>query len=396
MKDKLFQLFFCFFIFWNTIISAYLNMTGETLDGGIMRVTLMFIAVLSWIFYLSYHNNSSKEKTLLFFIFIFGMLFYSTRFFYYNVNPKFFNLYNGQILRWGADCVSASLIGMTLTKLKSYSLVHKILPWECLALTPFMAIAVLTMGHIEGQLHMDSGMNYQTIAYAMAVLFCFSFYYAFIYRNNHQGGVLIRLIMIGAMLVQSVCCAMAGGRGGLILLIVYVFYMTYYMLKSKVISKSKLMLVLIIATLGFILVANYFSLWTSSGFARSSNGINNDDRFALWVEYLPYIEQHPLFGNGLGSDYFTWGFYSHNIFVDWLVETGVVGVILLSLVFIQTYKRLFALTNINQIFVVIMILFIYGAVMNMFSGYWITTNVHWLAFGIVLSRDNYFRTHEYV
>ena len=137
-------------------------------------------------------------------------------------------------------------------------------------------------------------------------------------------------------------------------------------------------------TISYIL-ADYLGVFDSAGFMRSSNLVNDEDRFELWREYLPYIEKYLLFGWGLGGDYFTWGFYSHNIFIDFLLETGLVGTAILCCTFYLIYKRLFRLTALNEVYIIVIIFFIYGIVMNMFSGYWITTSTNWLSFGIAMT-----------
>ena len=40
-----------------------------------------------------------------------------------------------------------------------------------------------------------------------------------------------------------------------------------------------------------------------------------------------------------------------------------------------------------------MITAIYGLVANIFSGYWITTNTHWLVFGVTMTYMNYYKYH---
>ena len=395
MKEKLFQIFFCFFIVWEQTLSAYLSFTGGTMDGMMMRLTLLGIAGISWMFYLLFQGRCQKEFLMLFILFLFGLSFYYTRHFYVLIPKDIFKLYNGQFLRWGADCISACLIGMTLTKLKSFDYIHKFLPILCIAITPFMAIATLTMGRYEGQLHTDVGANYQTIAYSMAVLFCVSFFYCFIYKSTKSKSNIRRMVMMAAMLIQSVCCAMAGGRGGLVLLFVYIMYMCYFMIKNRVVSLNQLLLIIVASFFCFMIVAGYLGLWESSGYSRSSKGIHDDDRLELWSGYIKYITESPIIGHGIGGDYFTLGFYSHNVFVDWMVETGIIGTLFLSYLFFRIYKSLFSLAILNQIFIVIMIFFIYGVIHNMFSGYWITSNTHWLVFGILMSKSNYFRKHGY-
>lgn len=393
MKEKLFQIFFCLYIFWDVCLSTFLGIRGLELDGTIMRIVLVGIAIASWLFYFSYSPKYRSETKMVVLLVLFGFLFYSTQYIHdYCINHKG---YIGQLLRWGADCVSGCLIGMMLTKTKNYSIIHKILPLECLALTPFMAVATVTLGATQGQMKLDGGMNYQTVAYSMAVLFCFSLFYTFIYNSPNQGRLRKNIMMI-AMLIQAACCAMSGGRGGLVLLVFYVCYMSFYMVKNRIISKKKFVVAGFASVIAFLLVANYLGVFQSSGFERSSNSINDVDRFEIWKEYLKYVEYNPIFGYGLGGDYFTVGFYSHNMMVDFLLELGIFGSIVMIYAFYKTYQKIYRFTMQDPIFIVVMILFVYGMVMNMFSGYWISMNTNWLCFGVAMTASNYYKSHVMV
>ncbi len=369
---------------------SILGLQGLGLDGSIMRMVLVVIAAISWMFYLSYSPKNRCETKVIILLALFGALYFLTQLFYSDKSN--YEGYMGQFLRWGADCVSSVVIGMTLMKLKNYDLFHKILPWECLVLTPFMALSTIRLGTEQAMMHLDGGFNYQSVAYAMAVLFCISLYYSFIYQNKKQT-LIVKMVMLLAMLVQAACCAMAGGRGGLVLLAVYIVYMGVYLIRNNIVSKPKLFFFTIVTVLGFFIVANQLGVWGSAGFARSSNAINDNDRWLLWKEFWVYIARNPIIGHGLGGDYFTWGFYSHNLIVDLLLEAGLIGAIIILTIYFKTYKRLLDLSTNNQVFVIIIIMFIYGVVMNMFSGYWISTNSNWLAFGVAYTSVNYYSCH---
>lgn len=390
MKDKLFQIFFCIYIFWEAALMSVLGQRGLSLEGSTMRWVLVVIAGISWLFYLSYSPKNRCESKVVILLAIFGALYCMTQLFYSDRNN--YEGYIGQFLRWGADCVSATIIGMTLMKLKNYDLIHKILPWECLALTPFVALSTIRLGAEQAMMHLDGGFNYQSVTYALAVLFCFSLYYSFIYKGKKQN-LIVKIVMLLAMLIQSACCAMAGGRGGLVLLVVYIVYMGIFLIRNKMVSKPKLFFFALVSIIGFFIVANQMGVWESAGFARSSNAVNDDDRWLLWKEFWVYITKNPIIGYGLGGDYFTWGFYSHNLIVDLLLEAGLIGTIIILTIFLKTYKGLKELTNYNQVFIIIMILFIRGGVMNMFSGYWISTSSNWLAFGVAYTSANYYSSH---
>lgn len=390
MKEKLFSIFFCIYLFWNSILSSFLGQNGVEMDGIVMRITLVLIFSVSLYFYLTIKPHVYGERKTWFIIIIFAILYHSTQYASgtSGVTPMmhqydYRELYMGQFLRWGADCIPACLIGITLLKLKDYSFIHKILPWLCLLLTPFMATATLTMGRLEGQMHIEGGMNYQTVAYQMAVLCCYGFYYTFIYKENKSW--IIKIIMLPTMLLQATCCLMSGGRGGVVLLGVYVLYMVYFLHTRKKISLLRILSFGAVLLIAFFFMADYLGLQESAGFARSSELVHDEDRFELWSQYTGFISQNPVLGWGLGGDYFTVGFYSHNIFIDWMLETGIIGTALLAIIFYKSYRRLYELTSLNEIFVVVMIFFIYGFVMNLFSGYWITTGSNWMALGIAMT-----------
>lgn len=362
------------------------------LEGGIMRYVLVGVFVISWLFYFFFSPKSNEEKKMLLILAFFGVAYYSTRFFYNNVHPETLKYYNGHMLRWGAECTSACLLGMTLSKLKNYNLIHKILPLESIALTPFMLNGIIAGSAEAGQYIASGGFNYQTLAYYMAILFCISLYYSFVYqkKQNH----LVKTAAIVTMLIQSVACCMAGGRGGLVLLVVYVIYMGYYMLKRRIISKGNLILVVLACLVGFFIVANSLNMWSSSGFARSSGLADDDDRLLMWARIWHYVPDNSYMPYGLGGDFFSFGFFTHNLLLDWCIELGVIGALIMSAIYMKTYISIFKLTKSNGIFVVVMILAIYAVVLNMFSGYWISTSAIWLAFGTAMTSANYNKWHK--
>ena len=383
IKDKLFSLFFCFYLFWEPLTCVILGGQGLSMDGTFMRMLLVSIFVLSFVFYLLYKKDRQEIKVWGVLV-VFGFLFYITRFFYSNVDEG----YHGQYLRWGSDCISACLIGMTLMKLKNYSSIYNFLPLFCIILTLFLARSVLENAMYVGQMHLENGMNYQSIAYNLALLFGLSFYYTLI--NKDSTSKIMRIIMMVCMPLQAVTCCMSGGRGGVVLLVIYLIAMVYMMLYFKRITKIKLVIIAILGGGIFVYVADYFHLWDSVGFIRSSGLLDDDDRFRLWRGIWHYVEDNNYIGYGLGGDYYTFGFYTHNILLDFLLETGFLGTIILTYTFVKIYKAIFNQCMNNNIFIILVIISLYGLVMNMFSGYWITTYSHWMALGVAMTYRKYF------
>ena len=375
LKDSLFSVFFCIYVYWPSLMFAILGEKGMELDGGLMRTTLSVIFAVSFLFFLSY-GISKREIKIMSILALFAILYYTTRYFYSSGNIQG---YQGQFLRWGADCVSACLIGISLMKLKSYKLVHRLMPLLSIALTPLFVKSTMKNAFLSGQMHLESGMNYQTMAYTLAVMFCISLYYAIV--NKEYSNRLIRIASLLCLPFQSVACCMSGGRGGVVLLVVYIVVMLYLMQYSKIASKKKVMFIALLGFCVFIITANHLDLWKSAGFNRSSGLVQDQDRYDLWKKIWVYVENNNYMGYGLGGDYFTFGFYTHNILLDFILETGIVGCVFLISIFINIYKTIFKKCTVDNIFILLAIIGIYGVVMNLFSGYWITTYAHWMMLG---------------
>ena len=377
IKDKLFSLFFCLYLFWYSIACIILGSNDASVDSSSMRIIMVSIFFLSLGFYFSYKRRN--EIVVWGILTCFALLFYATQFFY----PLKGFTYEGQFLRWGSECTAACLMGITLMKLKNYTVIHKILPLIIICATIFFVPETIKNASSESLMHLDSGMNYQTMAYTLAVLFAMSLYYVFI--NKEFSHAIIRLILILCMPIQAVTCCMAGGRGGVVLLVVYIFALSFVMLKLRLITKFRLFVLVCFGIVLFVVTSNYLNLWSSTGFARSSGLIHDDDRIELWQSIWIFVENNSYMGYGLGGDYYTFGFYTHNILLDFILELGIFGMFIMLFLFYKIYRVIFKNILTDSIFVLLLIVSLYGLVLNMFSGYWITTYSHWMALGVALT-----------
>ncbi len=382
IKDKLFSLFFSLYLFWHPLTCVIFEENGISMDGMFMRIILTVIFIISGLFYLVYKKTYQETKVIGVLLF-FGLMFYSTRLFY-SYEPEG---YQGQFLRWGADCISACLIGMTLMKLKSYSAIHKILPLICIVLTPFLITYTLKNAEVW-QMKIEGGLNYQEMAYTLAFLVGFSLYYLLI--NKGFTSKIVRILIAVCIPFQAVACIMSGGRGGVVLLVCYLFAIAYLMLHFKMIKPTMLIIIGILGICLFLVLINTLHVEDSQGFSRSSNLLNDDDRFLLWQSIWHYVVDNHFVGYGIGGAYYSFGFYTHNILLDFIIEVGALGFPILVWAFVKVYKTIFAFCAKNDIFIILVIVGLFGLVMNMFSGYWITTYAHWMALGVAMTCRRYF------
>lgn len=381
MKDKLFGIFLSIYLFWEPIVYCTLGARGGELNGSIMRLSLVAIFSVSWFLYFCY-KKTKADKRMFGYLVLVGVLYLITGFFFddkYGMSST----YNGYFLRWGADCISACVLGLLFTKVSDYKYLHFSLPIVTCALTPLMLKELIASQIFATVMESDSGFNYQNIAYHFAVMYAISAYYLFINQNLRQSR--FRLVLFAFLLVQGVACAMSGGRGGFVLLLVYTLYILYLMLKRGIISKKRLLLIMSFGAVCFMFIADKLGLFDSVGFSRAKELSLDEARQDLYKNTLSWILTNPITGFGLGSVWFTTGFYNHNIFLDLLVETGLIGLIIMIRVLRTTYNRILKLTRFNDAYYIILFVFIYGCVMNLVTGYWIATYSHWMAFGCAIS-----------
>ena len=113
--------------------------------------------------------------------------------------------------------------------------------------------------------------------------------------------------------------------------------------KAKVIFK----IFLIIAIIALIIIIAYPMLSQTSGLGRTLISISDltkgkdisDGRFALYQRALVLFKDHPLFGIGFGNFKKISGYTTdvHNVYLQLLCETGIIGIILFIVPVFYTY-----------------------------------------------------------
>lgn len=378
--QKLFPYWFLLYLFIEPLFLVMCYFLDIERDGTLYKIYVGSIAFLNVVMFYFCNKNKRIDYVLLFLsLIIFALAYYGTSLYYGEPNKY----YTGHFLRWGASCVPSVLMGITFVYYEDKSKICKLIPIYVILLIPFIAHASLKGAREFGQFtDEDSGLNYQLISYYSALLFSVSCYYLFVFKDRviYKIVEIVMYVMTG---VSLLICVISGGRGGFVLLCVYLLYYIYMIYREQYLSRSKLIFYILVSLVLFLSIANYFDFWNFAGYKRVVNPLDQQTgRLDDWQEVLVYFYKSPVFGNGLGSDFYTWGFYSHNIFVDFLAETGVLGFCLLCGLFIWTEGKIYKQTLEDQFYIFPMLFAIYGLIMNLFSGYWISAWNNWFAFGI--------------
>lgn len=167
--------------------------------------------------------------------------------------------------------------------------------------------------------------------------------------------ILFKLLGIGALGLVVLAVVLSGSRGafssfGVITL--------YYLIRSR----HRFQLGVILAILTAALASTQTSMWARFGLALQTGG---SGRTSIWAVGLEAAKHRPIFGYGLGNfqqaydlfylhvhQTYPYGFSSpaHNILVHYIVELGVVGLVLLGWFFWAQFRSLKTIDRSNDLY----------------------------------------------
>ena len=248
-------------------------------------------------------------------------------------------------------------------------------------------------GYVED----NSGFNYQLCSYAAAYSFGLITFYILNVENISGFKTLsknyVKYLLIGMGIINWIIILISGGKGGFVTGMVYIFY-SLYQIKDKIkfnmntLIKSFVYGILIIMVAYSILLYSNNSSISVSGFDRIIDFIqtgNTTGRERHYIEAEQSIKKSPIIGHGIGSVYYEAPPYTHNFFLDILVETGIIGLICWIVLLYILLKKMYMFISINKVNHLIMILFLGGFIKSMFSGYYLSHSSIMWTIGYVFS-----------
>ena len=164
--------------------------------------------------------------------------------------------------------------------------------------------------------------------------------------------------------------------------------------KTRKIS-SKLLIVLV-GVVVIIIGFNYLQNTDSTILFRLNQSINEGNltgRDVIWKGYMPTIIDNPIFGVGMTGKsssaikYFGVDWSPHNVFIEILIYSGVVGLLIFFIFLFYFYKNAYLYYKINN--------FLYPLLLSvpvmglLLSGQLLGDKISWLIFAIAFSRKLY-------
>lgn len=300
----------------------------------------------------------------------------------YALTPLFYGTppssYFTYLYCYASECIPAAYIGSLLAKNPSIERINIWLPIFLIPVTLIIGtvgFSAAMVGEVVGQVENSGALSYHTLSYMMAFSFSYSCYMCFF------GGLkkttfsrFLKIILFSTMIFSIFVCLLGGGRGAFLLIIVISLFLFFFYFSNSnsnsVITKSVIVCAIVVIIV-FFAISN-FDLMESSGISRLQNRLTYDEaRTSLYKEAFEIFFSSPILGSGLGSIWWTMGIYSHNMVLDLLAETGLLGTSVFVLFLLRTIFCSLKLSRISPICLLMLIVLIGCLVSDSFSGYWI-------------------------
>lgn len=386
----LFPLFALFVIFADEVFFCYMASSGTIVESGMKSREAIFVAAVAYSMLfmdIANHKLSSRNYRQLFALLGIMILYYLTQFFF----PEGMKMpnYTAHLLVYGALCVPAAYVGMRLARTGGEEKMIDLLPVYVIPVALIVgSAAAITSAAGTLLTNEESAFNYQSASYYLAYCFSYSVFFVFLYDHGkqHKWGKLLSFVMFIMLFVCAAGCVLGGGRGAFVYLVLIGIYLVYRIIHKRGNGKAKVSTIVLLAvtTIIAVIIASRLNIFDSAGFTRVSENLTSDDnRDALWQRAIKAFKESPILGHGLGSIWWTVGFYSHSMFTDILAETGIVGTAIFLWMLAKSFFTLLRRSKYSQFDFFMFLIFCGIFVECSFSGYWISSPKLFLVFGYV-------------
>ena len=367
-----------FVIFFDELFNCSAVVRGFIVDTGMKQYEAMMLAAIGYSM-LGYDllKGGIKKRDHRTLVVLFAL------FFLYMLTPLFYgeaqDKHTTYLLLYGSECIPAAYVGIRFAKSRDLHRINDILPFIVIPVSLMIGAVGLTaamMGTTVGGVGMEdveNGLNYQILSYYMAFSYTYAFYYVF-YGNRNSGLVsgLLKFVMAVDMLFCATICLMGGGRGAFVYIVAITLFMLLYYLKASKKRMGHAVVVIVSLLIVSLYIVSSLGVMQSTGMERVTSKLTEDgDRLDLYMAAFNAFLTSPIIGRGVGSIWWTVGFYCHNAILDLLAETGLIGTLFLLSIVWRTFLRLYILSIRDKIFLLFFLVMAGEFVSCMFSGYYI-------------------------
>lgn len=374
-NNILFYILFFLFVFFDEFFFFILILTGTSAGEGMKTLEVAPIAGATYLM-MAYDFFKGRIKgrvlNVLLFLFAIVSLYLFTPLFHNGANPK----YSSSLLLILAESIPASYVGTRLVRSSSIAMlkIDRLLPFFVIPIS--ITLGIVCVGYAREAMLItedESGLGYQSMSYFMSYCYAYCAYYVFFSPlKNTRIHRFFRIIMLPDMLFCALMCLVSGGRGAFVFIIMISIYILFTLRKSMKGHIGYFFLIITGVSVAFLSAAFYFEIWNSAGMNRVVEHLTDDtERERLYRLALQAFEESPIVGQGMGSIWYTVGYYSHNIVMDLLAETGIIGTTIFLSLLIKTFLGLYRLMRYQKTAILLSVIFLGALLKNAFSGYYL-------------------------
>lgn len=203
---------------------------------------------------------------------------------------------------------------------------------------------------------------------------------------------LLAVITIGLSVVPFF---LGATRGALIAL--FIPFVVMVAAKRNLIFLIKSLAILVLALIAVVYLDSALNSGLIDRITNISTDIDQSNnsavRLIMWQNSLEQFMNNPIIGDKLAVDGFD-GYYPHNIVLEVLQATGIVGFIPFAILLIKAFLSVFRLFRLNKKYSWIGVIFLQSFCQNMFSGSIYLAAWFWVSMALVFSFDTYAKNEQ--
>jgi O-antigen ligase len=202
-----------------------------------------------------------------------------------------------------------------------------------------------------------------------------------------------RFLYISTVILISLIPFFLGASRGAIVSIIVPFIM-YVLFSKGVKSKSRFIFIGLLFAMLVFYSTSYFGIGVFNRFTGTYDAIETGSssavRLLIWKSDFNQFLENPLMGNSLQSEFA--GHHSHNIIVESMITTGILGTIPFLIFLFLIFRKVVKIIRYSPKYFWLTNLFLIGFMQNMFSGaIW---GMSWTAIGAALIIGFNYKTLE--
>ena len=260
-----------------------------------------------------------------------------------------------------------------------------------------------------GFTRIGGGGGHQQISYTAA--FCFGINLCgIISHNSYDRYSIFRtkfFLWISYLLLalQVIITIIGGGKGGLVLLLVNVFFILIFVKRKsiKTIFQYALIIIPFLIIISSTLNNSFFDTFREGGIDRtlsiySKGGIAaGDERFNIYDRVFQVVNDSPVIGHGLFRAYDellgkTGIIYSHNLFLDALLQFGYIGFVFFFIFYIKAYSHIIWIAKNARKDMLLLPICLYPMTDLLFSNMYLTSSLFWFTLLTIVLHFRYMKS----